>query len=59
MFAAIALDTAGRPHISYYDLANRSLKYAYYAGSAWWSETVDNAGDVGFLPVIGKPYYIP
>lgn len=45
--ASLALDAAGRPHISYYDYTNRDLKYAYFDGAVWHIERVDTAGDVG------------
>ncbi len=45
-YASIVLDTAGQPHISYYDATNGDLKYARQSGS-WQVETVDSAGDVG------------
>jgi hypothetical protein len=47
------LDSAGHPHISYFDETNDNLKYAYLDGVAGWQiETVDTgdptgAGDVG------------
>jgi hypothetical protein len=40
----IALDSTGRPHISYY-AANGDLKYAYYDGSIWKTELVDSTGN--------------
>lgn len=46
-YASLALDAANRPHISYYDTANRDLKYAWHDGAAWQFETVDSAGAVG------------
>lgn len=47
----IALDSAGRPHISYY-AANGDLKYAHYDGSIWITELVDSTGnDVAFYYV--------
>ena len=44
---SIALDSSGRPHISYYDSTNSSLKYAKWNGSAWEIETIDSVGQVG------------
>ena len=44
---SIALDGAGRPHISYYDQALKILKYARYDGVIWSTGTVDSAGDEG------------
>ncbi len=46
-YAALALDAAGQPHISYYDPTNGSLRYAHLNGAAWLTETVDDSGDVG------------
>jgi len=38
---SLALDAAGRPHISYnYDYDE--LRYAHHDGGAWWIETVEN-----------------
>jgi hypothetical protein len=50
--SSIALDNTGRPHISYYDIENGDLKYAYSndvwptAGS-WNVSVLDSVGDVG------------
>ncbi len=43
---ALEPTTPYTPHISYYDISNKDLKYAYLAASGWVSETVDsgNAG---------------
>ncbi len=46
-YTSIALDSSGRPHISYYDSTDRDLKYAKWTGSAWSIQTVDWTGYVG------------
>jgi hypothetical protein len=46
-YSSLALDSAGNPHISYYDNSNYDLKYAAWNGSSWDIETVDSAVDVG------------
>lgn len=46
-FASLDLDPAGRPHISYRDQTNTSLRYAYDDGTGWQITTVDDTGDVG------------
>ena len=45
-YTSLALDSSGRPHISYN--GNGALKYARWNGSSWQKETVDSAGNVGF-----------
>jgi hypothetical protein len=44
---SIALDSADRPHISYYDHTDFDLEYAHLDGDEWVLETVDSAGSVG------------
>ncbi len=44
---AIALDSRGYPHISYADLDNMFLKYAYYDGTNWNIRTLDSFGITG------------
>jgi hypothetical protein len=56
---SLALDTAEVPHISYYDAAHDSIKYAVLIGTTWLSSTVDT--DVGgssslALDSFGKPH---
>ena len=46
-FSSIALDSAGNPHISYFDSTNADLKYASWNGWNWVIETVDSEGYVG------------
>jgi hypothetical protein len=60
-YTSMALAMSNRPHISYYDESNGDLKYAYYNGSTWITETVDSAGDVGkttslVLDTFGRPH---
>jgi hypothetical protein len=46
-YAALALNEAGLPHISYLDNYLGDLKYAYWDGQAWRREVVDSSGHVG------------
>ena len=48
-YTSIAVDANNRAHISYYDETNNVLKYAYWNGSKWVIEVVDNNGDVGMF----------
>ncbi len=54
-WASLALDSADRPHISYYDWENTCLKYARWDGvlrpaqdGAWLTESVDCDGNTGW-----------
>jgi hypothetical protein len=42
---SLALDSSGRPHISYGGNNSYDLKYAAWDGSSWQIETVDDMGD--------------
>ncbi|HNT76397.1 MAG TPA: hypothetical protein PKH77_15385 [Anaerolineae bacterium] len=46
-YPALALDTYGRPHISYYNRSSGDLEYASWNGTAWSTSKVDSAGTVG------------
>jgi hypothetical protein len=47
---SLALDMAGRPHISYHDGSDLDLEYAFFGsdGAGWVTETVDSAGLTGW-----------
>jgi subtilisin family serine protease len=48
---SLALDSSDHPHISYHDSISGDLgdlKYAWYNGSAWLTETVGSAGQGGY-----------
>ena len=49
-FTSLALDSSGKPHISYYanGYSASVLKYAYQDASGWHKETVDYEGGVGY-----------
>ncbi|NOZ72656.1 MAG: hypothetical protein GXP38_12225, partial [Chloroflexi bacterium] len=48
LYSDIAVDSHGQPHISYYDISNGDLKYAYRdTHDTWHVQTVDQAGTVG------------
>jgi len=42
-YSSIEVDRFGNAHISYYDIVNRSLKYASNARGLWIFETIDSA----------------
>jgi len=46
-YTSIDLDTSNNPHIAYYDITNKDLKYAKFNGASWIITTVDSAGIVG------------
>ncbi len=46
-YNSLKINSTEIPHISYYDAALGALGYAYWDGTQWQNETVDNDGDVG------------
>lgn len=49
-FASFAIDSAGRDHVVYYDIAGHRLRYAHWDGSTYRLEEPDPAGDEGAQP---------
>jgi hypothetical protein len=45
---SLDLDSLGRPHISYQGAGNH-LRHAWWNGTSWQIETVDNSSEVGFF----------
>jgi len=51
---SLALDASDNPHISYFDITHRDLKYTHFDGTClgqaqgWQIETVDSSGEVGW-----------
>ena len=41
---SLAVDSQNHPHISYWDVSAKALKYAYFDGSTWSIETVQASG---------------
>ena len=51
-YCSIAIDSQNHLHVAYQDVDNLDLKYAYYDGSTWHTETVYSPGDTGYYPRI-------
>lgn len=51
-YSSIALDSAGRVHISYYDYTNDNLKYATNSSGTWITAVLDSPGSVGSFTAI-------
>jgi hypothetical protein len=49
-FVSLALDSAGKPAVAYYDATNADLKYAKFNGSSWDTQTVESTKKVGYYP---------
>ncbi len=45
---SVEIDSAGNPKISYVDVTNQDMKYAFWNGTAWTNVTVDSTGYTGF-----------
>ncbi len=60
--ASLAVDAQGRPHIAYAPgFPHSDLRYAYYDGSSWITETVADVGLMGGYPSLaldsaGRPH---
>ena len=46
-FSSLALDSSGKPRISYYDQSDKNLLYAAWDGNQWNITTVDSSKRVG------------
>jgi len=46
-YGALALDTNGYAHVSYYDPNARDLRYAHQDVNGWHAQTIDDVGDPG------------
>ncbi|MFA5221824.1 MAG: PGF-pre-PGF domain-containing protein [Methanoregula sp.] len=62
-YSSLTLDTMGRPHISYYDAVNLSLKYAVRNSSIWYTTTIDKntpmtigKGSSIAVDILGNPH---
>jgi hypothetical protein len=61
-YTSVAVDAAGNPILSYYDVDNADLKFAAWdtASSRWVTHTVDSTGDVGrYSHLVTGPGAIP
>ncbi|MDY6957768.1 MAG: hypothetical protein SVK08_01290 [Halobacteriota archaeon] len=52
MHSSIVVDSHNCLHVAYYDYTNSDLKYAYFDGWSWSTETVDSTGFIGYYPSI-------
>ncbi len=48
LYNSIAIDSGGKPHISYYNYYGSSLWYASWNGSSWDKAPVDSGNSAGF-----------
>ena len=47
-WASLVLDQNEKPHVSYFDYSQESLKYAYLNGSSWQIESIDSPFGGGY-----------
>jgi len=47
---SLALDSAGNPHIAYYNELRKELMYSSWDGKEWVTEIVDQEGETGWHP---------
>jgi hypothetical protein len=52
-YSSMAIDSADQPYISYYDVTNSNLVFAYKSIiNVWITETVDSVGEVGLFSTL-------
>lgn len=49
---SVKIDSAGNPKVSYVDVTNQDLKYAFWNGTQWTNVTIDSTGDTGFYSTL-------
>ena len=47
-YCSMVVDSSDHVHIVYQDMVNTTLKYAYYDGTSWRTETVYSTGNTGY-----------
>jgi len=50
--SSLALDSAGRPGIAYYDETRDELRYAHWDGAAWQIQVVDTVTSMGMVDAV-------
>jgi len=52
LYASLALEDAGTPHVSYYDAARGDLRYAFREGGEWKSAAIVMEDNVGWFSTL-------